>query len=118
VRGTLFRLRTTEQKPLGMIPNETNTHFREVVHHEMPPRASTANFTFNGAVGLVQTGDGSTASVHQHVDAGVKVEIAAALRTLIELLDKPEMRRSEAGLSFGNWQSKRQPRQKNLTPVR
>jgi hypothetical protein len=48
------------------------------------------NFVFHGPVGLVQTGDGSQATVHQHIDAGIKADIAAALHVLMEQLDKPE----------------------------
>ena len=56
------------------------------------PSRSTPTFTFNGPVGLVQTGDGSRATVHQHVDAEVKNEIVSALKAFLEQLDKPENR--------------------------
>ncbi len=49
----------------------------------------TPSFTFNGPVGLVQTGDGSQATVHQHVNANVRNEIASALHLFLEQLDKP-----------------------------
>lgn len=58
-----------------------------------PPAASSQaapSFTFHGPVGLVQTGDGSQAMVHQHVDAGLRNEIASALQDLLERLDKTE----------------------------
>jgi hypothetical protein len=51
---------------------------------------SAPSFVFHGPVGLVQSGDGSQATVHQHVDAGIRTEIAAALHVLLDQLDKPE----------------------------
>jgi acyl dehydratase len=48
------------------------------------------HLVFNGPVGLVQTGDGSRATVLQHIDAGVKAQIAAALAGLTAELEKPE----------------------------
>ena len=51
---------------------------------------SAPSFIFQGPVGLVQTGDRSQATVHQHIDAGIKTEIASALHVLLEQLDKPE----------------------------
>jgi hypothetical protein len=57
-----------------------------------PTRSSgdASSFIFNGPVGLVQTGDGSHATVHQHIDAGIKTEIVSALHVVLEQLDKPE----------------------------
>lgn len=49
-----------------------------------------AHLIFQGPVALVQTGDGSRATVLQHIDAGAKAQIAAALAGLITQLDKPE----------------------------
>jgi hypothetical protein len=54
------------------------------------PSGSGPSFVFHGPVGLVQSGDGSQATVHQHVDAGIRTEIASALHVLIDQLDKPE----------------------------
>jgi hypothetical protein len=57
------------------------------------PAASSGgvpSFVFHGPVGLVQTGDGSQATVHQHIDAGIKTEIASAMHVLLEQLDKAE----------------------------
>lgn len=51
---------------------------------------SAPSFVFHGPVGLVQSGDGSQATVHQHVDAGIRTEIASALHVLLDQLDKPE----------------------------
>jgi hypothetical protein len=48
------------------------------------------SLTFHGPVGLVQTGDGSQATVHQHVNANVKHEIASALQLFLEQFDKSE----------------------------
>lgn len=48
------------------------------------------SFTFHGPVGLVQTGDGSQATVNQHINASVKNEITSALNLFLEQLDKPE----------------------------
>ena len=48
------------------------------------------SFVFHGPFGLVQSGDGSQATVHQHVDAGIRTEIASTLHVLIDQLDKPE----------------------------
>jgi hypothetical protein len=48
------------------------------------------NITINGPVGLVQTGDGSHATVHQHIDAGVKQQVVSALDICLQELDKPE----------------------------
>jgi hypothetical protein len=47
-------------------------------------------FNVNGTVGLIQTGDGSQGTVSQHIDEGLKNEIASALSLLISLLDRPE----------------------------
>ena len=49
-----------------------------------------APLIFQGPVALVQTGDGSRATVHQHIDAGMKTEIATAITGLTEALEKPE----------------------------
>lgn len=51
---------------------------------------SAPSFTFHGPVGLVQTGDGSQATVHQHVNANVRNEVASALQLFLEQLDKSE----------------------------
>jgi hypothetical protein len=48
------------------------------------------SLTFHGPVGLVQTGDGSQATVHQHINANVKNEIASALQLFLEQLNKSE----------------------------
>ena len=56
------------------------------------PSQGGPSLTFNGPVGLVQTGDGSQATVHQHLNSGVKSEIVAALGALLEQLDKTESR--------------------------
>ena len=42
------------------------------------PSQGAPSFTFLGPVGLVQTGNGSQATVHQHIDAGLRNEIASA----------------------------------------
>jgi hypothetical protein len=51
---------------------------------------NASNLTFHGPVGLVQTGDGSQATVHQHIDLGTKNQIASVLQDFLDLLDKPE----------------------------
>jgi hypothetical protein len=50
------------------------------------------NITINGPVGLVQTGDGNQATVHQHIDAGVKQQVVSALDMCLQELEKPENR--------------------------
>jgi hypothetical protein len=57
-----------------------------------PPTTSQGapSFAFHGPVGVIQTGSGSQATVHQHIDAGLRNEIASALQSLLEQLDKPE----------------------------
>lgn len=57
---------------------------------QSPPSPSGPNFTFHGPVALVQTGDGNQGTVHQHIDAGVRNEIASALQVFLDQLDKPE----------------------------
>jgi hypothetical protein len=55
--------------------------------------ASASNgqtLNFHGPVGLVQAGNGNQATVHQHLDAGLKTEIGAALQLLLQRLDQPE----------------------------
>jgi hypothetical protein len=52
--------------------------------------SSAPSFTFHGPVGVVQTGDGSQATVHQHVGAGIRSQISLALQGVLEQLDKPE----------------------------
>jgi hypothetical protein len=47
-------------------------------------------FNVNGPVGLIQTGDNSEGTVHQHIDQGLKQEIATAVDFLLQLLDRPE----------------------------
>lgn len=54
------------------------------------PSQGAPSFTFHGPVGLVQTGNGSQAMVHQHIDVGLRNEVALALQGLLERLDKPE----------------------------
>lgn len=54
------------------------------------PSSRAPTLTFNGPVALVQTGDGSQATVHQHIDASVKHQIAEALQVLLVQLDQPE----------------------------
>jgi len=49
-----------------------------------------SSFTFNGPVGLIQMGDGSQATVQQHVNANVRNDIVSALQFVLEHLDKPE----------------------------
>jgi hypothetical protein len=51
---------------------------------------SAPSLNFHGPVGLVQTGHGSQATAHQHIDAGIRNEIASTLQLLLEQLDKPE----------------------------
>ena len=51
---------------------------------------NSTSLTFHGPVGVVQTGQGSTATVHQNIDAGVKNDISVALQLLLTLLDQPE----------------------------
>lgn len=68
-----------------------NTELRlAAVASQGSPSQGAPNFTFHGPVGLVQTGDGSQATVHQHVDADVKNEIISALNFFLTQLDKPE----------------------------
>lgn len=50
------------------------------------------NITIHGAVGLVQTGDGSQATVHQHIDASLKQQVVSALDFCLQELEKPENR--------------------------
>lgn len=59
-----------------------------------PKAASKENptFVFNGAVGIVQTGDGSRATVRQNIDTGQKAEILAALSSVLVMLNRPENR--------------------------
>jgi hypothetical protein len=54
------------------------------------PTQSAPTLTFHGPVGLVQTGDGSQATVHQHIDPGTKNQIVSALQVFLDSLDKPE----------------------------
>jgi hypothetical protein len=55
-----------------------------------------SNITIHGPVGLIQTGDGSQASVHQHIDAGVKNQLAPALNfKLYFVLNGETARRAE-----------------------
>jgi hypothetical protein len=46
---------------------------------------------FAGPVGLVQTGNGNNATVHQHIDTGVRQEISRALEMVLEKLDKDDV---------------------------
>lgn len=57
---------------------------------QISPSKSTPSLNFHGPVGLVQTGDGSQATVHQHVDNSVKNQIVTALQDLLAQLEKPE----------------------------
>jgi len=54
------------------------------------PSQGAPSFTFHGPVGLVQTGDGSQATVHQHVDANVRNQTVSALQLVLAQLDKSE----------------------------
>jgi hypothetical protein len=51
-----------------------------------PPSAGPT-FNFSGPVAVVQTGDGSQATVAQHLDAGTRSEIVQALQVLLEQID-------------------------------
>lgn len=64
------------------------SHELEIAASASKPRPSGAQtFNFHGAVGVVQTGDASMASVHQHIGAEVSDQI---VRVLTELLDRLE----------------------------
>jgi hypothetical protein len=52
--------------------------------------ASSTNMTFNGPVGLIQTGDGSQAAVTQHIDLGTRTQLLSVLQSYIDELDKVE----------------------------
>jgi len=55
---------------------------------ESPQRGHTYNFS--GPVALVQTGDGSQATVTQHLDSGSLNEVSRALNDLLEQLDREQ----------------------------
>ncbi|ACB97333.1 hypothetical protein [Beijerinckia indica] len=48
------------------------------------------SFTFHGPIGLVQTGDGSQATVRQHINTDVKNQITTALQLFLDQLDMPD----------------------------
>jgi hypothetical protein len=52
--------------------------------------AAGPSYTFYGSVGVVQSGTGNNATVHQTVDASVKAQISSVLRTMLQQVDKPE----------------------------
>lgn len=52
--------------------------------------AAATHNVFHGPVGLVQTGPGSIGTVHQHLSAEFKTEVATALQVVLQQLDQPE----------------------------
>ena len=55
---------------------------------ETAPSPATPTFNFSGPVGLVQTGDGSQATVTHHLNSGTRSEIVQTLQALLEQIDR------------------------------
>lgn len=54
----------------------------------VPPASSDKTYNFSGPIGVVQTGDGSQATVTQHLDSGARAQIVQALQSLLDEIDR------------------------------